>query len=225
MEKKYKLLIKFPTRGRKEIFFDVLDKYYNLLDDIDNTVFVITCDNDDLNMNNDEVINKLSGYKNLFLYFGDAKTKIEAVNLDIDKHNDYDIILLASDDMIPQIKGYDTIIRNHMKQFYPDTDGVLWYFDGYRKDLNTLTILGKKYYQRFNYIYHPDYVSFYADNEFMIVAKNLNRQMYIDTCIIKHFHPDITNDVHNEYDDTYKKNNVSGDEKVFRERLINNFNL
>ena len=205
MEKKFKLLVKFPTRGRKDLFFEVLDKYYEFLDDLDNTIFVVTCDLDDTEMNNESVIKKLESYKNLFFYFGDSKTKIEAVNADLDKHDDYDIILLASDDMIPQIQGYDKIIRDNMNEHYPDTDGVLWFYDGYRRDLNTLSILGKKYYDRFNYIYHPSYVSFYADNEFMLVAKNLNKQTYFNYCIIKHFHPDITKDVHSEYDETYKK--------------------
>jgi hypothetical protein len=219
-----KLLVKFPTRGRKEIFFNVLDKYYELLDDIENTKFVITCDLDDKEMNNEFVIKKLESYKNLFFHFGNSKTKIEAVNSDLDKYNDYDIILLASDDMIPQIKGYDKIIRDNMNKFYPDTDGVLWFYDGYRTDLNTLSILGKKYYERFNYIYHPSYSSVYADNEFMMVAQNLNKQMYFNVCIIKHFHPDITTDIHNGYDETYKKNNISGDDIIFNERLKNNFN-
>jgi hypothetical protein len=225
MEKKFKLLVKFPTRGRKDLFFKVLDKYYEFLDDLDNTIFVVTCDLDDTEMNNESVIKKLESYKNLFFYFGNSKTKIEAINSDLDKHNDYDIILLASDDMIPQLEGYDKIIRDNMNKHYPDTDGVLWFYDGYRRDLNTLSILGKKYYDRFNYIYHPSYVSFYADNEFMLVAKNLNKQTYFNYCIIKHFHPDITKDVHSEYDETYKKNNVSGDQKIYYERKIKNFNI
>jgi hypothetical protein len=58
----------------------------------------------------------------------------------------------------------------------------------------------------------------------MLVAKSLNKQTYFNNCIIKHFHPDITKDVHNEYDETYIKNNVSGDEKIYQKRLINNFN-
>ena len=32
MEKKFKLLVKFPTRGRKDLFFEVLDKYYEFLE-------------------------------------------------------------------------------------------------------------------------------------------------------------------------------------------------
>jgi hypothetical protein len=176
-------------------------------------------------MNNYEVIEEFKNYKNLNFYFGDSKSKIEAVNSDLEKDEDYDIILLASDDMVPQVKGYDAIIRTDMQKHYPNTDGVLWYFDGYRKDLNTLSIMGKKYYKRFNYIYNPEYKSFYADNEFMQVANKLNKQTYKDICIIKHVHPDITKDFFPEYDETYVKNNVGGDDLVYRKRILSNFNI
>ena len=75
------------------------------------------------------------------------------------------IVLLASDDMIPMEKGFDNIIIDKMKNYYPDTDGVLWFNDGYQGDkLNTLCILGKKYYDRFGYIYNPEYISVLSDN-------------------------------------------------------------
>jgi hypothetical protein len=78
-----------------------------------------------------------------------------------------------------------------MTEHYPDTDGVLWFNDGYQGNrLNTLCILGKKYYDRFNYIYHPDYISVWCDNEFMDVANLLGKQIYFDDIIIRHEHPD-----------------------------------
>ena len=184
-----KLLIKFPTRGRPEKFFKVLDMYYSFLSDIDRTIFQITIDEDDTLMNNNNVINKLKNYKNLFYNIGISKTKIHAVNRDIIV-GDWDILLLASDDMIPIKNGYDNIIRKYMIDKYPDTDGVLWFNDGNRKDLNTLSILGSRYYQRFNYIYNPDYKSLWADNEFMTVADILNKQTFYDEVIIHHQHPD-----------------------------------
>jgi len=219
-----KLLIKFPTRGRKEKFFNVLDKYYDNLDDVDNVRFVITCDNDDDTMNTKEVRALFDDYKNLEYHYGDSKSKIEAVNNDINDL-DFDILLLASDDMVPQTKGYDTIIKDNMGKYYPDKDGVLWFYDGYRRDLNTLCVMGVKYYKRFNYIYHPDYNSFYCDNEFTIVANRLKRQQYIDTCIIKHLHPDITKELHDSYDETYLKNNKGGDDTIFAQRMNKNFDL
>jgi len=186
-----KLLIKFPTRGRTEKFFSVLDKYYSMLDDLDNTEFCITIDDNDTTMNNDKVLDRLDTYKNLYWYVGFSKTKIEAINANMEEFNDFDIVLLASDDMIPQKQGYDTLTRENMKKYYPDTDGILWFFDGNRRDLNTLCIIGKKYYDRFGYIYHPGYKSFYCDDEFTQVGNRLGKQQFINDIIIKHEHPDM----------------------------------
>lgn len=184
-----KILIKFPTRDRKDKFFSVLDKYYDLLDDINSTEFQISIDHDDSSMNNDNVLDKLSKYENLFVNVGQSQNKIHAINRDIPSLG-WDIILIASDDMIPKIKGFDTIIRNKMEELYPDTDGILWFHDGNRKDLNTLSILGREYYKRFGYIYHPSYKSFWCDNEFTQIGNILKKQTFIDQVIIHHEHPD-----------------------------------
>ena len=186
-----KLLVKFPTRNRKNKFFKVLRQYQNLCEDLDNTYFLITLDNDDESMNSSDVEDIFNTFKNVKVIYGTSNSKIHAVNRDIELVNDWDIVLLASDDMTPKVKGYDNIIRNKMKEFYSDTDGILWFNDGFQGEkLNTLCILGKKYYERFNYIYHPDYKSCWSDNEFMEVGKILKKQTYIDSVIIKHEHPD-----------------------------------
>jgi hypothetical protein len=187
----YNLLVKFPTRGRPDKFFTVLDRYYHGAKRKNLTSFIITCDQDDPTMNNDSVRSRLlKNYKNLTFYYGNSKSKIEAINNDMNHAPPYDIIILASDDMVPEVKGYDEIIRQQMAKHFPDTDGVLWFYDGYRRDFNTLSILGRKYYERFNYIYHPSYKSFWCDNEFTDVAESLGKQKFIDQIIIRHVHPD-----------------------------------
>lgn len=220
------LLIKFPTRGRRDKFFEVLNLYYDNLNNIDLTKFCVTIDDDDVSMNNDEVLYKLDQYKNLEYFVGFSESKIEACNSDIDEMIDWDIVLLASDDMIPQVKGYDDIIREKMEEYYPDTDGVLWFFDGNRKDLNTLCILGKKYYDRFGYIYHRGYKSFYCDEEFTIVANKLGKQTFIEQVIIKHEHPDIPQ-YRNKLDELYVKNHkyYSVDYNFFNLRKKNKFGM
>jgi len=221
-----KLLIKFPTRGRKDKFFSTLDKYHEYCKNMEDTDFLISLDEDDNEMNTDEVLDRLSNYKNTKVIIGLSKSKIDAVNRDLNEYTQHwDIVLLASDDMVPQIKGYDDIIRHNMMFNYPDTDGVLFFNDGFQGNkLNTLCILGKKYYERFNYIYHPDYKSCWSDNEFMVVGNILKRQSYIDQVIIRHEHPDwgYGNPDH------VHQNNVSDwqhDYDVYNKRLINNFYL
>jgi hypothetical protein len=221
-----KLLIKFPTRGRPKKFLEVLDKYYKYLKNKELIEFCVSIDEDDKTMNNEEILSKLDEYDNLSCFIGNSKTKIEAINADIKEMENWNIILLASDDMIPQIEGYDEIIRENMLKYYQDTDGVLWFFDGNRKDLNTLCILGKKYYDRFGYVYHHGYKSFYSDDEFTRVANILKKQTFINQVIIKHEHPDIPI-YKNNLDDLYIKNHkyYPIDSKFFALRLKNNFGL
>lgn len=221
-----KLLIKFPTRNRPEKFFSVLDLYYEKCSDITNVMFLITCDLDDVTMNNDVIINKLKSYKNLTVTYSDNKSKIDAVNYGINGViEDYDVLLIASDDMIPKVDGYDKIILEQMSHLYPDTDGVLWYNDGHQgPKLNTLCILGKKYFKRFGYVYHPSYKSLWCDNEFMTVANHLGRQTYIDNVIIKHEHPDCG---YGQYDQIHFINSQNNNTDCFNfmERKKINFGL
>jgi|688.fasta_scaffold457952_2 hypothetical protein len=220
-----KLLIKFPTRSRKNKFLLILKKYYNFLSKRNDVHFLISMDEDDVEMNNDFVREILGTYQNLSFFYGNSKTKVEAINNDLDKINEWDIVLLASDDMIPTVKGYDDIIINEMKNNYPDTDGVLWFNDGYQGDkLNTLCILGKKYYDRFGYIYNPEYKSVWSDNEFMLVANILGKQKYFDNVIIKHEHPDWGFGSRDEIHTTNIKNE-SLDRNTFNKRKLNNFGI
>jgi len=218
-----KLLIKFPTRGRPKKFLKTLVKYLNLLDD-KTTEVIVSCDIDDAEMNNEFVKSVLSQYVNVSLHYSDNKSKIEAINNGL-QHLEFDIVLLASDDMIPVVKGYDTIIKEYMLNYYPDTDGVLWFNDGYQgSKLNTLCILGKKYYERFGYIYHPDYKSVWCDNEFMDIANILGKQTYIDKVIIRHEHPDWG---FGDRDAIHLTNikNESSDSLLYNERKRSNFYL
>lgn len=219
-----KILIKFPTKGRKNKFFTTLDTYYKMSNNTDSIHFLVTLDTNDEQMNSDEVRDKLSEYKNLQFFFGQSFSKINAINRDLEKVNfDWDILLLASDDMIPEIKGYDETIIESMKLYFPDTDGVLWFNDGYAGNkLNTLCILGKKYFERFNYIYYPEYKSVWADNEFTDVSICLKKYKYFGNVIIRHQHPDWG---FGERDLVHILNNSNGghDSQLYNFRKINKF--
>jgi len=185
------LLIKFPSRARPDKFLSTLQSYASLCNHKSTTRFLITLDSDDASMiEKDKDIHAILSDIDHKIIYGTSTGKINAINRDMEQSGDWDILLLASDDMIPQVQGYDQIIREKMKQHYKDTDGVLWFNDGYTGNkLNTLVCMGHKYYNRFNYIYNPMYKSLFCDNEFMDVANQLNRQTYFDEVIIKHEHP------------------------------------
>lgn len=182
-----RLVIFFPTRSRPAKFFTVFRKYQQLLRD-DNTRFVVTIDTNDPTMYNKNVVDTLAMFGNTKTQFSEKKGKIHACNFGVKDHvKEGDIILLASDDMIPQQAGFDSRILQDFDKWFPDGDGVLHYYDGHTR-LNTMCCLDKKYFDRFGHLYHPEYKSLFCDNEFMEVASMLNRQVFIKETIIRHEH-------------------------------------
>lgn len=223
-----KLLIKFPTRGRPDKFFTVLDTYISKSRDLNHIAFLISLDTDDPLMNNPTVRAKLDSYNNkgvkIIYFFGNNKTKTQAINADMEKISGWDILLVASDDMIPVVDGYDYTIREDMNTHFPDMDGVLWYSDGGQNVINTICILGKKYYDRFGYIYHPDYISLCCDDEFTDVSVQLNKVYRSDSMIIEHQHPTYQKTA---YDELYIRNEsyLQIDRKTYEKRKIANYDL
>jgi hypothetical protein len=148
--------------------------------------FLVTVDEDDESMRS--ALPQLREMKDVEVLVKAPEGKIAACNSGLCERK-WDVVLLASDDMIPKVGGYDKIISDDMQKSYPDLDGVLHYNDGHRgRDLNTLCILGREYFNRFGYIYHPGYKSLWCDCEFTEVANALNRQTYSNRILIRHEH-------------------------------------
>jgi len=220
-----RLLVKFPSLGRPKKFFEVLAKYRAMLSARFPVRFVVTLNDDDKTMNNADVRARLDGIANLTYSYGMHRTKVEAVNADVPPYDEWDVMLLASDDMIPVVYGYDGVICSEMERLYPDTDGVLWFNDGFvGRKLNTLAILGAKYYSRTNYIYQPDFRELWCDNEFTAVAERLGKQTWFDWTIIEHRHP---GNVGGMLDETYKKGSRQHwrDKALYELRAARGFDL
>ena len=120
--------------------------------------------------------------------FDIGTSKISAINDHIEP-NLYDIIICASDDMTPQVYGWDEEIAKAMQEHYPKLDGCVHFNDGYTNGkLITFSILGRELYKHFGYIYHPDYKSLYCDNEFTQEVTRMDKVKYINKVIVKHEH-------------------------------------
>jgi hypothetical protein len=192
-----KILVKFPTRSRPQKCYEVLKGYTELSKKQKDVHYLITYDNDDATMN-EEVRNKMAAlHPNVQLVGGYSSNKIHACNRNIsDAKCKWDIILLASDDMICEQFGWDEVIRKTMTDTFPTTDGCLWFWDGdpatVQGNLCTMVIMGRKYFERFNYLYHPSYVSLWCDNEQTEVATILNKMHRSGTVLFRHVHPSNT---------------------------------
>ncbi len=196
-----KILFKLATKSRPQRFFEALESIINNITS-DDYLVAVTADANDPTMFNPEVTTRCSQYKNVEILFGSSVSKIDAINRDLPLYPGWDILVNFSDDMKFITKGFGENIRTNMQNFFPDLDGVLHYRDENNGDrLMTMSIMGKKYFDRFGYIYHPSYVSLWSDNEAMVVAKLLKKYKFINKTIFKHNHPAI--DV-NFMDDQYR---------------------
>lgn len=192
-----RILLKCPTRSRPQKIISTLTAYMNTANHPEQIGVAISCDDTDVTMSRNLVheelfhILKKCAWKRIFT--SPNRSKIQACNANMNEIDwPWDIVVLVSDDMLPQIQGWDDVIRNHMMIQYPDTDGILWFHDGYQGDkLDTLCIFGRKMYEHFGYIYHPDYKSLFCDTELTDLCKGelKHKTTYIPYCIIRHEHP------------------------------------
>lgn len=192
-----KILLKCPTRSRPSQFLSVLQKYVSLANRPDLLGVCVSCDLDDTTMRPDEIQFAIKNitYRTAWsdIRYGNNTSKIEAANADMSSIPwEWDIVVLVSDDMVPQVKGYDDALRTHMTANFADTDGILWVNDGTQGNkLNTITILGRKMYESFGYLYHPAYKSLFCDTEFtdLCTGKLASKCTYIPYMLIRHEHP------------------------------------
>jgi len=178
-----KILFKFPCRGRESLFFESLNSLNDNIRDRNNYHISLTLDADDLILNTPEVIERISKYENVSIEWGLSSSKINAVNRSMPNY-EWDVCIVWSNDMFATCWGFDDIMRDSMYNIINNhNDDFLVHFPeaDAREFLNVLLIVTRKYFNRFNYLYHPSYLSLWCDNETMCVAKMLGRYHYVGT--------------------------------------------
>jgi len=183
------ILIVYPSRGRKERFFQALDACVNNIQDKNNYTILVKLDTDDEVMTQPEVVAKVLSYNNIDISWGLSESKVHAINRNIPESG-WDILVNLSDDQFFNIYGWDSMVRVEMQNNFPDGDGYLHFREkDSQHHLCVQTICDKKYYDRFGYIYHPEFKSLFCDNEQFLVAKILERYVYIPYDLIVHKNP------------------------------------
>ena len=186
-----RILAQFPTLGRPEQFLACLTKYVTKMSGKHHVFFNINCDADDPTMKNQLLQHKirvLCGSQNCDINFQHGSTKISAINSYIDGKA-FDIVICISDDMNPMVDDWDNVICADMAKNFPQLDGALNYNDGRaQEELITFSILGRRLYEHFGYIYHPDYKVLYCDNEFTEEVTALGKVVYIEEVVFQHDH-------------------------------------
>lgn len=189
-----RILLKCPTRSRPERVRKTLSMYLHFANHPELIGVAVSCDVDDDSMRNTSELERLlSNFAWHRIYRSSNRTKIQACNANMNEIDyDWDIVILVSDDMVPQIRGYDDVIRNEFLAGFPDRNGILWVNDGCQGDkLNTLCIFGRDFYEKQGFIYNPEYKSLFCDTELTDQCRSEYKDIcrYIPYCIIRHEHP------------------------------------
>lgn len=180
-----KLLVRMPTRQRPSQAVAALTRYRKMAET--KVAIEVVIDEDDATMQTPGVLAALDDLE-CIVTVGKHTSKIEAVNGG--SFDDWEILLLASDDMLPVVQGYDLRVFKGMKESFPYLDGAIYFKDGYADErCCTLPVVSRRFYDQFGYVYHKDYRSLWSDQEQTELWKALGRLKFLDEMIIEHRHP------------------------------------
>lgn len=211
----------FASRSRPQRFFETLNNIIAMSASQDYLI-VAKLDDDDMSMNDPLIIEKIAAhYPKVLVKWGTSKSKIHAINRDLEGFK-YEILICLSDDMRFRTYGFDDIIRKAMPE---NLDGFIHCPDDYAKDrVCTVSIIGRAYYQRDHHIYYPEYFSMWCDDEATAVAKIRGCYIYLPEVSIEHLH--YTNDRKAVKDELYWRNDTyNADKEIFEHRKAMNFGL
>ena len=179
------ILLKLPSRSRPIRMVEAYDKAMRMATDPAGIRPLFAIDSDDRA--------SLRAWSTLRLPMdalcrGPRDSKVEAVNRGIKEFPyKWDVVVVISDDMICQVYGWD----EHVRAAFADgnTDRCVHFPDGHQTELCTLPVMGRGYFDRFGYVYHPDYLSLWCDNEQTDVAVRDGRMVRSDVVLFRHDHP------------------------------------
>lgn len=187
-----KYLIKLATRGRPELFYRTIFNVRKTIGDGVDYEIIISCDLNDPSMFNQDIIDFVDGDPHLQIFYAYQTSKIGAINRDIKEAKmDWDVLINLSDDMLWVKEGWGKIIASYVaNEFNESLDCFLHLNDNHVGErLPTLSIMGREYFNRDGYIYHPSFFSVSADAEAYYVALMRGKHKYFPDVLFDHVHP------------------------------------
>jgi hypothetical protein len=174
------LLITIYSNNNPEILSSIYSYYQKLSNEVPYHFLVIYDESDEI-ISHPEIKNELENLPNLSLFLNKNKTKTSGYNTAIKKYIDwFDIVFILEDNFYVSINHFDKIIADSMVSNYPDFDGVLNFNYNTTSFINKTPAIGKKYYNRFGYIFHDEYQSSFYDHELTYVSRILGKETFIN---------------------------------------------
>ena len=218
METKISLI--HPSRGRPQKAFEAFSKW---LDKSEDTFEYI------LSLDSDEPTNTPNGssqyltlfnsrYSNHRVIVNNNRSAVDAIN-NAAKAATGEIIIQMADDFECPVH-WDEQIRQAVEG---KTDWIMKTPNGIQSWTITLPIMDRAYYNRFGYIYYPEYLHMFCDTELSCVADLTGRRIECNIPF-RHNHYSVTKTTPDEVSRKADSTWIQG-EKLFLERYRRNFDL
>lgn len=205
-----------PSRSRPQRSFNAMMKWKKMAGE--ETQLIVSIDDNDPFKN--EYFLRYAGWlgKHDVVISHDNQNAVQAINAGA-REAKCDIMIIVSDDTEP-ISNWALELKQVIQD---ERDFILKTQDGIQPWIITMPVLDRIYYNRFGYIYHPDYSHCFCDTELSCVAELTGRLM-VSNLLFPHNHYSVgggeKDSVSEKADATFE----SG-KKIFIERKKNNFDL
>jgi len=142
---------------------------------------------------------KVARARGLTLLVGANRSIVDAVNAAA-RRSSGDLLVVASDDFGCPRDWDEALCR----AIGPDLDRALLVADGVEDRIMTLPVLGRPFLDALGHVYHPDYVSMYADDELTEVARRRGKLVDARHLLFEHRH---YTKLGSDPDETYRRQN------------------
>jgi hypothetical protein len=109
------------------------------------------------------------------------------------------VMIAVADDFLPP-SGWDSLLLSLEPKGWEDGEYVVKVSDGCNATIFTLSILTRKRYERFGYMFYPKYPSMFNDTEFGEVAKRDGVVIFAEHLLFEHLHPSVGKRPHDNVD-------------------------
>lgn len=206
-----KISIIHPTRNRELMAFATMLKWLSNADKALEIEYTVSVDTDDVN-------NYDIGWINCVVTRNNNKSAIEAIN-NAAKIAAGDILIVVSDDTdCPE--HWDTLL---LEALAGKSDYCAKTNDGLQPTLITMPIMDRVYYERYGYIYHPDYAHMFCDQELTSVAIMTGKYIKLPL-LFPHLHYSAglsqKDELNSRNDATWHQGQT-----LFNERMAKNFGI
>lgn len=203
-----------PSRSRPQKSFETIQKWtkYTGVHDVE---IIVSIDSDD--PLKDQYFKLYESSWSLLI--GDNRSAVDAIN-NAAKIAKGDILIVVSDDTDCPADWAGVIARATEGQ----EDFVLKVFDNIQKWVITMPIIDRVYYNRFGYIYHPDYKHMFCDTDLTHTAELLGKIIWRNDIIFPHLHYSVAkakrDDINDRADSTWNEG-----KRLYLSRFRKNFGL